>query len=322
MTAHPIDRDQLLEAALAYAEAGWPVFPLRPGTKRPAAPNHTAANCDGSDHRCRNGHTGWEPRATLDTNRITQAWQHRPYGIGIACGPAQLVVVDLDRAKGNQPSGAQTLADLEQQACDTLPPTWTVATPSGGRHLYYRQPNGTPLGNTVGRLGPGIDTRGAGGYVAAPPTRLADGDYWLVDDHPPVALPHWLGELLTTSGRRLAEAVPPPSSPPIDPSRFPRERVERYVAQAIAGEEQRITTAPEGRRNHTLFCASIALGQLVAANVLDEDLAQQRLLSAAQTHVAAGAYSQTQACQTISSGLRRGVREPRHIPAVRTGARR
>ncbi len=317
------NRDELLDAALAYAEAGWPVFPLRPGTKRPAAPNHTAQTCDGSDHRCHDGHTGWEPRATLDPDRITRAWQHRPYGIGIACGPARLLVVDLDTAKGDQPSGADTLADLEHQAEEALPATWTVGTPSGGRHLYYRQPDGSLLGNTAGRLGPGLDTRGTGGFVVAPPTRLRAGEYWLVDDHPPAPLPDWFRQLLTSPTRPTSEVEPPAATtdrtvPP--PLRC--ERVRRYVAQAIAGEQLRITTAPEGRRNHTLFCASVALGQLVGARVLDEDLAEQRLLSAAQTHVAVGAYSHTQARQTIASGLRTGTGEPRLLPShlITTGA--
>ena len=135
-----IDRDELLNHALAYAEAGWPIIPLRPGTKRPAAPNHTAATCDHSDRRCTDGHTGWEPRATLDTDRIAAAWRHRPYGIGITCGPARLLVVDLDTAKGGQPSGTASLAELEDKHGHQLPATWTVGTPSGGRHLYYRQP--------------------------------------------------------------------------------------------------------------------------------------------------------------------------------------
>ncbi len=315
MTAR-IDRDQLLDAALAYAEAGWPIIPLRPGTKRPAAPNHTATTCDHSDRRCADGHTGWEPRATLDPARIEQAWRHRPYGIGITCGPAGLLVIDLDTAKNGQPSGAETLAELEQEHGQHLPATWTVGTPSGGRHLYYRQPNRHRLlGNTAGRVGPGIDTRGTGGYVVAPPSQLSKGTYWVVDDNPPAPLPHWFSKLLTTPAR--PHSTPRPAR---RTGRGPRQpaggsdRVERYVARAIAGEQLRITTAPKGQRNHVLFCASVALGQLVGAHVLDEDLAVQRLAAAAQTHVGVGAYSKTQARQTIASGLRRGTNEPRHLP--------
>lgn len=310
-----VDRQQLLDAALAYVEGGWPIFPLRPGTKRPAAPNHTAATCDGSDRRCIDGHAGWEPRATTDPNRITKAWGHRPYGIAIATGPAGLLVVDLDVAKSTQStSGAETLADLEQRHSKKLPATWTVGTPSGGRHLYYLQPSGPRLGNTTGRLGPGIDTRGFGGYVVAPPTITAGatgGEYWLIDDHPPVGLPEWFASLLARPSRPKAVLAPegrPRSQVPSG------KRVGRYVARAIDGELGHIVGAPEGRRNHTLFCSAIALGQLVGAHVLEPTEAEQLLLDAAQAHVRVGAYSATQARQTIASGMRRGVVEPRRIP--------
>ncbi len=317
MTAR-IDRDQLLDAALAYAEAGWPIMPLRPGDKRPAFPNHTAATCDGSDRRCTDGHAGWEPRATLDTTRIEAAWRHRPYGIGIACGPAGLLVVDLDPSKNGQPSGAETLAALEDEHGQELPATWTVGTPRGGRHLYYQQTTTRLLGNTAGRLGPGIDTRGKGGYVVAPPTTTRGpdgGEYWLVDDHPPTELPDWLAHLLTTPSRPERTHPTRRNDEPQLRSIAPTDRIRRYAQRAISGELDRIRTAPEGERNHRLFYASIALGQLTAAGLLDQHQAEQFLLDAAAGHVAAGAYSHYQAQQTITSGLSRGLDEPRQLPA-------
>ena len=49
---------RLLEEALTDAGRGWPVFPLIPGTKRPACPTHPAASCNRSDPHCRHGHAG------------------------------------------------------------------------------------------------------------------------------------------------------------------------------------------------------------------------------------------------------------------------
>lgn len=313
------DRRELLDHALAYAEAGWPVFPLRPNSKRPAIPNHTAANCDQSDRRCADGHTGWEPRATLDTDRIQRAWQHRPYGIGIACGPAGLLVIDLDTPKTpDQPGGAETLAKIEHRHGHTLPATWSIGTPSGGRHLYYRQPEtGQPLGNTAGKLGPGIDTRGHGGYVVAPPSRTPEGEYWLVDDHEPAHLPHWFSQLLNPQPTRPIEATRPARPGHVTWS----DRARGYVNRAINGELDRIATAAVGQRNHTLFCASIAIGQLVAADALNQHEGEGLLLDAAHQHVSAGAYTRHQAQQTITSGLARGLTEPRQLPAnLTTGA--
>ncbi len=136
MTTPTAHRQNLRDAAHAYADAGWPVFPLRPGSKVPAVPGHPEARCDRSDPRCaEDGHVGWEGRATTDQQRVAKAWGRREWGIGIACWPAGLVVVDLDVAKDDQPSGAVTLRRLEASAGATLPGTWTTATPSGGRHL-------------------------------------------------------------------------------------------------------------------------------------------------------------------------------------------
>ncbi len=314
-------RQQLRAAANAYANTGWPVFPLRPGTKRPATPNHTADQCDGSDPRCAwNGHVGWEDRATTDPGRIARGWNRKPYGIGIACGPAGLLVVDLDLSKGDASSGEETVAQLEHEHGQALPATWTVGTPSGGRHLYYRQPPRTRLGNTAGRVGPGIDTRGWGGYVAAPPSTTPDGEYWLVDDHPPVAVPTWFAQLVIPAAPPLPTCREEGDQP--SPIESP-DRARRDVTVAIDGELERIANATEGRRNHTLFCSAIALGQLVGAGLLDQGHAESALLDAAQAHIRAGAYSGTQARQTIASGMRRGTNEPRRITlhSTTTGAR-
>ncbi|WP_186382369.1 bifunctional DNA primase/polymerase [Amycolatopsis rhizosphaerae] len=59
-------------------------------------------------------------------------------------------------------SGAQVLAHLAAEAGATIPDTYTVATPSGGTHLYFRQPTNARLGNTHHRAGWLIDTRGVG----------------------------------------------------------------------------------------------------------------------------------------------------------------
>ena len=91
-----LDPGPLRAAALGHAGRGWHVFPLRCDTrardagqaKRPAFPDHDIDRCPGTDPRCRDGHTGWEPRATCDPARIGRAWARTPYNIGIACGPS------------------------------------------------------------------------------------------------------------------------------------------------------------------------------------------------------------------------------------------
>ncbi len=311
MTDRGNQRQHLLRAALAYANAGWPVFPLRPNTKRPATPNHTAEDCDGSDRRCSwNGHAGWEQRATTNHSRIERAWDRRSFGIGIACGPAGLIVIDLDIPKTGGITGAEALRSLEAEHESELPGTFTVATPSGGRHLYYRTPKGTMFQNTASRLGPRIDTRATGGYVAAAPTQTVHGSYLIIDDQRPVELPEWFSKLLEAPDR------PGPAG---DPARYKvikdNSAVERYVAAAMDGEFQRVTAATEGCRNSSLFLASVAIGQLVGANLVSQTEAELGLSRAAQGHLVAKAYSEAQARKTIASGLTRGQREPRQLPS-------
>ena len=306
---------QLRTAALLYASRGWHVFPLLPGTKRPACPSHPATRCDRSDPWCRHGHTGWEQRATTTDSRIHRAWSSRPYGIGIACGPSQLLVVDTDQPKPGERAGQAaavdgeaTLAQLEAQHRARLPSTYTVATPSGGTHRYFVAPAGLQLGNTAGLLGALVDTRGAGGYVAASPT-VVDRAYRVVEDRPPAPLPDWLALLLTSAARRAPRAV---SRPPTAPQRESSAgRLARYVTAALTAEAARVSSAPEGQRNHLLFVASLALGQLVGAGQLDEHTARDRLRHACAGHVSAGAFTAAEAEATITSGLTRGAAEPR-----------
>ena len=86
--------DHALNWALHLASRDWAVFPLAPGTKRPAIRE-------------------WEHRATTDPKRIKGCWYAGAgYGIGIATGPSRLVVLDLDPADTAGPDGAGGLAGV------------------------------------------------------------------------------------------------------------------------------------------------------------------------------------------------------------------
>jgi hypothetical protein len=313
----------LLAAALAAAERGWRVFPLLPGTKRPAFPDHPADRCTRTDPRCRHGHVGWDPRATTDPDRIRRAWSVTPYNIGIACGPSALVVIDLDvpKAPDDTPparwaeqdarNGLDVLVLTAHQA-GRVPPldTHTVTTPTGGTHLYYRQQPGTPLRNTEGDTGRGlgwkIDTRAHGGYVVAAGSLINNRPYTTTNDRPPVELPSWLTTALT----------PPPPPAPAAPVQLPnRSRRDKYIASAVAAEVARVEGAPRGERNRTLYIAAHALGQLVAGGSLSEEHARDALMHAAAAALAVGAYSPTQLHATITSGLRTGGKRPRTVAA-------
>ena len=304
----------MLTAALTAAARGWHVFPLRPGSKVPAL--HRKARCPRTK-ACGEGHQGWEQRATTDPARIRSAWSAGRFNVGTATGPSGLVVLDLDTPKPEDDpcpadwdmpgvrDGQDVLAVLAERAGESVPAgTFTVATPSGGLHLYYRAPDGVELRNTAGTLGWKVDTRAHCGYVVAPGSTVDGRHYRVVLDLPVAPLPAWLATLLRPAPRSLV---------PDQPVRVAAGRRSRYVDAAVNLECAQVQQARKGQRNARLFVAAKSLGQLVAGGALCEDQAVNELLAAAWTHISVGAYSQSQAMATIRSGLDAGAHQPRQV---------
>ncbi|HEY3868582.1 MAG TPA: bifunctional DNA primase/polymerase [Actinocrinis sp.] len=280
-----ITRPDAVARALRLAERGFAVFPLRPGTKLPAVARD------------------WERHATSDPDRLARLIRPARANLAVACGPSGLIVLDLDVAKGPGPaadpaSGADALRALAGDR--PIPGTFTVATPSGGLHLYFRAPSGVALRNTAGRLGPLIDTRSRGGYVVAPGSVLPSGPYRVMHDAPVADLPGWLlRELLA-----LTSAPPPAALPAIRPA--DGAGLAAYAAAALRNEAGRVRSARTGTRNDTLNRAAFALGRLVGAGVLDAGLARTELLSAG---TGAGLPAR-EAAATLASGLKAGAQRP------------
>jgi replicative DNA helicase len=173
-----------LIAALDYAHHGLRVLPIKPGEKRPPMP-------------------AWQDAATTNPERINSWWSglYAGHGVGIATGHG-VFVLDVDISDGK--AGDETLRALED-SYGPLTDTVRVITGSGGAHIYYRYPEGTEIRNDAGRkLGPGLDIRGTGGQVVAPPTlhptsgqQYAWEDGCGLDDIEIAEAPDWLLELLT-----------------------------------------------------------------------------------------------------------------------------
>ncbi|MGC4952990.1 bifunctional DNA primase/polymerase [Actinomadura citrea] len=167
---------------------GLAVFPLPAGAKAPAP-------------------SGWQRAATADPARIRATW---PTGanVGVGCWRSNVVVLDLDvPGAGHRTTvaGADSLAAACAAHGQPWPDTLTVATPSGGRHLYYAAPKGVVIGSTSGgktALGEGIDTRGPGaggrgGYVVGPGSIVDGRAYEIERDRPMSVLPDWITDPLT-----------------------------------------------------------------------------------------------------------------------------
>lgn len=209
-----------LAAALDYLGRGWSVIPLQPGDKRPLVP--------------------WEEyQYRRPAEAVVRSWFRRSpdAGVGIVTGLASgLVVLDVDAAHGGEAS-LQRLV----QAHGELPWTVEARTGGGGRHLYFTHPGGV-IHNRAG-FRPGLDLRGDGGYVVAPPSVHPSGRpyTWAPTGDPqraqPAPLPAWL----------LHTVAPPPGRR----TGHPREHWRRLVSEGVAQGERNTTVA--SLTGHLLF---------------------------------------------------------------------
>jgi hypothetical protein len=179
-----------VSVALDYAARGWAVIPLHTAD--------AAGRCSCRSRACRN--PGKHPRTgngvkdrSTDSGQIRRWWSQWPEAnVGVATGAdSGLVVLDVDMDK----KGFETLDRLQAEH-GPLPTTPAVLSGGGGYHLYLRHPGGR-IANSVGRLGQGLDLRGDGGYVVAPPSVHASGEkyVWAPErpcDLPLAPLPAWL----------------------------------------------------------------------------------------------------------------------------------
>jgi len=275
--------DRLARSAHWHAARGLAVFPLAPGGKVPAVED-------------------WPNVSTTDPNQITRWWSEAPY-IGIATGPSGLLVIDLDhpRTPDQTPPasvhgatcGRDVLDELAADAGERLPRTWSVSTPSGGQHLYFRQPEDVELGNSAGRLGWKIDTRGHGGYVVAAGSVIRGQRYRADVIRRPAALPEW-----TTTALTPAPAIT---------DHGPRRASAAYGLAALSSHLDKLLASTEGHRNDNLNWAAYALGQGAANGALDPQTIRDELLSAAG-QIGLG---RREAERTIESGLAAGLRSAR-----------
>ena len=236
------DDTPMVARGLAYAARGWPVFPVSALTKKPLIKD-------------------WPNRATTDPKVIRATWRKSPKaGIGIVTGSrSKLVVVDLD-VKNDKDGPGNWDNYLQSKGAD-LPQTWTVRTRSGGQHRYYRVPEGADYRDSAGVVAEGVDVRGTGGYVVAPPTPgyefLAELDGSVLPELPVGVLPE--------------KRTPETSTKPRD------KRNPQYARAAFASGLADIALSMEGQRNDTLFKVAVRAAEFVADNLLDEEEVREAL---------------------------------------------
>lgn len=181
----------LPEAALYWASKGFHVFPCVSGGKEPAL-------------------VEWQTKATLDAVMIAAWWaENKLYNIGLSIGASGVCAIDSD-----PPLGEQSLGALELEH-EFLPDTLMQRTPRGGLHRIFAG----ELPNTVGKLGPKLDTRGGAGgkfgYILGAPSVIAPGRY---DNNPNggsydirseteiAKIPAWIGNRLRDQSNAVGSA--------------------------------------------------------------------------------------------------------------------
>jgi hypothetical protein len=187
MASQPSSAEQ---AALDYIARGWSVIPVRPRDKRPLV--------------------AWQAYQTQAASAdVVRAWfAHWPRAnVGLVTGRiSRLVVLDIDTTHG----GDASLRHLES-VHGALTPTVAAITGGGGHHLYFAHPGGF-VHNKTG-LVRGVDVRGDGGYVVAPPSVHASGRpyAWMPSRSPRecalAPLPAWVRALMHPAGERVGHPL-------------------------------------------------------------------------------------------------------------------
>jgi hypothetical protein len=236
--------------AVAYAcsQLGFRVFPLVPGTKRPAI-------------------EGWKTRATADVATIRAWWAGGEFTgcpVGIATGPGSGVwILDIDTKHGI--NGFEVFHDLAKAngaGVEEFTRTMTVATPSGGAHLYFRwdetaDAEGGVRSDSSGHLAPNLDVKGIGGLVKAP----GCGGYQVVPrggirSTVIVPAPEWLVKLTRKPEREARD----------EPQYEPGSKAAERAAERIL---DRLGSSAPGTRNNELNVAAFRLGKMGTLSAQD-----------------------------------------------------
>ncbi|NYH78198.1 hypothetical protein FHR84_001520 [Actinopolyspora biskrensis] len=308
------------------------VFPLRPHGKRPFGNCRSCGNgrctlhecpCLANDRPCHG-----LLAATTDLGQVTRWWRYTPKAnIGIHTGRSGLVVLDLDRKPGPPAPAARDVPTPVTDGLQALhaitaaeqvpwPDTLTVCTPSEGRHLYFRCPEGLSVSSDAsGRMGHQIDIRAEGGYVVAPgceiysPPEDREGTYQRCSHTTGIAdLPEWL------CNRALPPppAQPEPRQAPNLPAALPGRHTETYWRRIWHDELDKVETRP-GERWRLLYAAARRLANLATHDQApwSETEATEALLAAAlrRRQHTGKPTEEAIARRNITRGWQRGTRD-------------
>lgn len=217
-----MSKKEHLDFALQFAARGWPVFPLAPKEKKPME-----------------GSRGFLDASTNE-RILNRSWDNTPdANIGLATGKtAGFWILDIDGEKGSK-----SLTQIETEI-GSLPETLESKTGNGGRHLFFKWPAAREIRNKQD-LRPGIDVRGEGGYIVAPPSIHPNGQAyeWPYGDQTPIIdAPPALLDIISPPKKNVApwEKLSQSQAPPpvvINTSTPIIERAKKYLAECEASTQ-------------------------------------------------------------------------------------
>ncbi|MFJ6250561.1 MULTISPECIES: bifunctional DNA primase/polymerase [unclassified Streptomyces] len=330
------------------AQQGWPVHPLAPGHKTPAA---NCPACKTDRHRpsecpcilaggwCHGFHA-----ATTLPEQVDAWWAQQPRsGVGVSCGPANLVVIDVDAHAAEVPdrsrllpgipiapsvnldglaTGFDTLALLAALRRQPSPAqdeqTLRVRTPSGGLHVWYLNP--CPASHYRSSTGSSpktalawqVDVRAHGGYIVAPGTKTAAGVYTRVGQaRHPAFLPDWLAAELNRTGHLPEEQATTSNTPPPKTRARRAPKAAHRVLQPLLDEVAACAAVSCGASfTEKLNRAAFTAGGLVQTGHLVMDEIRELLCETARQ---ARPHQESRNNSIIDSALSAGAQRPFHL---------
>lgn len=299
--------EPLLATALSYADAGLYLFPAKVDIIAETQKKKARFLPD------------WDSHSTRD-HKMIKLW-FGPRGLWrdatlcIDCGRSDLVVVDCDGREG-----IANWATITSE--HNIRATWGARTPSGGQHWYFRAAPDAPVRNSASVLAPGVDIRGAGGLVFAPPSHDDRGSYHWVEGVPdwsdlPV-IPQAVIDMLTEHNPKKTPAAAAVFTDLSPADAFLqstgqrsdnglREFTDDQARQFCRPHLQALRDARDGTINDTLNKTAFVFGHFITAGFWTREQVHEWCEDALRSTAYDG--KTWRAAATIRSGLEAGERD-------------
>ena len=297
-----------LAAALELAAAGIPIFPAR-ASKRPSSGKWQKQPLV----------KGWREIATTDPHQLQGWWQRFPDAIpGIELHRAGLVVIDPDRHPDG-PDGVSAFAALEAEN-GGIPAHPETDTAGGGKHHFFRQPEGETFGNGRGALPEGIDVRGSGGWIVAPGAVRSDGARWqpapgtqtLADAFRSDTirpLPSWIGRIIRPHPEERRQKAKG-NSQSAGASKNSASREAAYATATLNALGKELSDTGPGMRNDALNSAAYRMGRMTARGWIESPCVADVLWRTCELNELVKDDGADGVQGTMASGLTGGMQDP------------